>query len=118
MVEPADKPTPRVFRGYVQRVGDFSSDARLLRAVELSIAAPIGLSGGPVFVPSSDRVFAVVTGNFESYTTLDEEVEQIAPEQTRTTTARRIVSYGMALSLWHVEEWLREVAPLAGNARW
>jgi trypsin-like peptidase len=117
--EPPNKPTPRAFRGYVQRLTRFKSGgSEPYTAYELSFAAPDGLSGGPVFVPGSDRVFAMVTGNLMSYTTLMEEVQHREGGEVRTVEGRQIVSYGMALSLWHVEDWLKDVAPLSGHAIW
>jgi hypothetical protein len=111
--EPAGAPTPRVFRGYVQRVTAFrSGGSNPYAAFELSIPAPSGLSGGPVFMPSDrNGVFGVVTGNLESYTTTVEHVEEIGPGRSKTTSVRQIISYGMALSLPAQYEWLRRVSP-------
>jgi hypothetical protein len=119
LVEP-DEPTPRMFRGFTQRIGDFASGGSApYRAYELSFPAPAGLSGGPVFALSApDRVFAMVTGLMESYTIADEQVIEQTDDHSHLLEARRIISYGMALSLWQEEQWLREVAPLAGDARW
>lgn len=117
--EPPDQPTPRVFRGFVQRLADFKGAGKVrYRHYELSFPAPLGLSGGPVFVPGSDRVFAMVVGNIESYTTLVEESKVVAEGHTHSVEGRQIISYGMALSLWHVEEWLKVVTPLSGHAVW
>jgi hypothetical protein len=118
--EPANIPVPRVFRGHIQRLADFRTGGlKSYTAFELSIPAPSGLSGGPVFVPSeADRVFGVVTGNADSYMTEVEEVEEMTPGCTSRTTVKRIISYGMALSLMGVRDWLDEVAPLVGQARW
>jgi hypothetical protein len=117
--EPPNRPTPRAFRGYVQRLTRFrTGGSEPYVAYEMSFPAPEGLSGGPVFVPGSDRVFAMVTGNLMSYTTRMEEIEHRADGTTRSIEGRQVVSYGMALSLWHVEDWLKEVAPLSGHAIW
>lgn len=115
-----EKPTPRFFRGYTQRLADFASGgSKPYRAYELSFPAPAGLSGGPVFPPASpDRAFAVVTGLLESYTIRDEETVVRDDNHTHTTEARRVISYGMALSLYQVDDWLKQVAPLSGSALW
>jgi hypothetical protein len=119
LVEP-DEPTPRMFRGFTQRIGDFASGgSEPYRAYELSFPAPAGLSGGPIFPLSApDRVFAMVTGLLESYTIADEQVIEQTQDHTHRMEARRIISYGMALGLWQFEQWLNEVAPLSGDARW
>jgi S1-C subfamily serine protease len=118
LVEPPNVPTPRVLRGYIQRLADFrSGGSDPYRALELSIPATAGLSGGPVFPPTDPgRVFGMVTGNFDSYTT--EELVEMTSDDATPRSVRRVVSYGMALSLWGVEHWLAEVAPLVGSALW
>lgn len=67
---------------------------------------------------SPDRVFAMVTGLMENYTIADEQIIEQTVDHTHRLEARRIVSYGMALSLWQHELWLKEVAPLSGDMRW
>lgn len=111
--EPSNRPTPRVFRGYVQRSATFSSGgSNPYTAFELSVAAPSGLSGGPVFEPTEGNgVFGVVTGNIDTYTTETETSEVDVSGKVHTTSVRRIISYGMALSIPFVSEWLREVSP-------
>lgn len=117
--EPANEPTPRIFRGFTQRLADFQSEpVGTYRAYELSIPAPEGLSGGPVFVPGSDRVFGLVTGNFESYTLKSDVVERTEDGAMHRETHIRVVSYGMAAALMGVQEWLRLAAPLSGTALW
>jgi hypothetical protein len=105
--EPPNVPTPRVLRGYVQRIADFASGGSpTYRAYELSFPSLPGLSGAPLFVPGSDRVFGLITGN---------DVTEAALEGHSTP---QIITFAMALSLWQVEQWLKEVAPLAGDARY
>ena len=82
----------------------------------LSFSAPAGLNGGPLFVPGSDRVFGMVVGNLERCTTLVEESKVVTDGHTHSVEGRQIMSYAMALSLWHVEEWLKVVTPLSGHA--
>ena len=60
----------------------------------------------------------MVTGLLESYSIRDEQITEQSAEHKHTVESRRIISYGMALSLWHVEPWLKEVAPLSGDQRW
>ncbi len=117
--EPEGKPTPRIFRGYTQRTMDFPwGRGEPYRDYELNIPASEGLSGGPVFVPGTDQAFAMVTDNLESYTTPVEEEVRISTNEVQRIHSRRIVAYGVALSLWGIEEWLKEVAPLSGDRAW
>ena len=74
-------PTPRLFTGHFQRFFDHSSYAGYnYRAGEMSLPAPAGLSGGPVFRRQAPvMVMGLVAENFESSTTLH-AVEEITEE--------------------------------------
>jgi hypothetical protein len=66
-------PIPRLFMGYFQRFFVWESPAgfRYL-AGELSMAAPGGLSGGPLFRPGAQQmILGLVTANHESYAITD-----------------------------------------------
>jgi trypsin-like peptidase len=119
LVEPQE-PTPRMFRGYTQRIGEFASaDTKPYPAYELSFTAPLGLSGGPVFdISAPDEVFAMVTGVLEAFSILGELTVEKAEGESFARPSHRLIGYGMALSLWHVEQWLKDVAPLAGDSRY
>lgn len=107
--ESATAPIARVLRGHVQRAALFADeqkDAPKYHAYELSFPSLLGISGGPVFVPGSDRVFAMMTGSSFTETT------------PKGHAIPHVISFGMALSLWHVEAWLKEVVPPPGDLRY
>jgi hypothetical protein len=115
-------PTPRLFRGHVQRFIDYQSQvirgARYL-AAELSFAVPVGLSGGPCYVYGErlQDVYAVAVENIRS-ATYSGETETIVHSGDRTETIRErdVVSYGIALVLWPLVGWLDEVCPITARA--
>jgi hypothetical protein len=111
----ADKPgpTPRLFTGHFQRFFDYRSFAGFrYRAGELSLPAPAGLSGGPLFRPGAAvMVTGLVAENFESRTTLD-SVEEVSREGDRTTYSTvRVIAYGVAVMLDPLSGWLDEHVP-------
>jgi S1-C subfamily serine protease len=117
--EESSVPTPRLFRGHVQRLARYASGgSEPYIACEMSFPSTGGLSGGPVFVPGTDEVFALITGNDEAYTIRDQETVERAGGATHTVENRRIVSYGMALALWFDPEWLKDVVPPSGSRLW
>jgi hypothetical protein len=111
-VEHGLRPTPRMFRGSIQRFFHHTShnEYRYV-AVELSIGAPGGLSGGPVCWPrDQSRVLGVVAENLESSTFL--EKSEIVAEDGKVITheTRNIINYGLAVALYDVAAWLEEVS--------
>jgi hypothetical protein len=106
-------PTPRLFTGHFQRFFDYHSFAGFrYPAGELSLPAPAGLSGGPLFRPGAPQmVTGLVAENFESRTTL-ESVEEVSGGGERTIhTTARVISYGVAVMLAPLGEWLTEHVP-------
>jgi S1-C subfamily serine protease len=107
-------PTARLFKGYVQRV--YRHDSHMgfrYTALELDFACPAGLSGGPVFRPGAPQmVLGLATENFESTTYLD-AVEETSEDgaTTRRTQYQRVLSYGVAVSLESLEDWLDDHLP-------
>ncbi len=95
-VEGVDTPVGRFFKGHFQRhFGYQDSAGREYFAGELSIAAPGGLSGGPVVRPHSPQLLAaVVTTNVK----------------TTRSEVRRVVAYAIAAMLSSAGEWLAEAA--------
>jgi hypothetical protein len=49
---PKSAPTPRLFKGHVQRVLSYEAPPFTYGAAEISFPAPRGLSGGPMFDPN------------------------------------------------------------------
>ena len=105
--------TPRFFAGYFQRIFYHESHAgfRYL-AGELNIPAPIGLSGGPVFMPGPGRgVFGVVADNVESQKVTDEFSETRWDGTHYKEKTARILTYGVAVMLSGVADWLNDLTP-------
>ena len=111
----ARAPTARLFVGHVQRL--FAHRSYLgfeYEAIEMSMAAPAGLSGGPLFAPDAPTmVGGVVVENFDS-TTLLESIEEVStPSEKRTIRNQRVISYGIAVHFWPIREWLEQFVPSA-----
>jgi trypsin-like peptidase len=103
-------PTPRLFKGHFQRfIQTYKSKLGYeYFAAELNIAAPAGLSGGPLFRAAAPVVLGIVTENLESTTFLD-SVEQVFRDgQTTRTTYQKVITYGVALMLSPLKEWLND----------
>jgi hypothetical protein len=109
----AREPTPRLFRGHYQRFYRHESHLGFAyEAAELSIAAPAGLSGGPVFLETSmDEVVGVVTENLESTTVLESVEEIHAPGKERREVFRKVIAYGVAATLRDIGDWLDKHVP-------
>lgn len=107
-------PTPRVFTGHYQRFLDFVSvEGYRYRAGEMSIAAPSGLSGAPMFRRHNpSAITGLVTTNMDAYALIDSVLEK--DELGRPTyreEARRVLSYGIALQVVDLREWIRDAIP-------
>jgi hypothetical protein len=109
----AREPTARLFRGHYQRF--YRHDSFLgyaYQAAELSIPAPAGLSGGPVFLETSmDEVVGVVTENLESSTVLEAVEEIQSPGKTHRDVFRKVITYGVAAVLHDIGDWLDQHVP-------
>lgn len=118
--EASDVPIPRVFRGHVQRLVKYKSKPEIDPdiAYEMSFASPVGLSGGPLFVPGTDEVFGLMYRNEDSYAAAETVTVQRGEGFVNTTETRRVVSYGMAVALWFHKDWLDEAVPLSGSRLW
>jgi S1-C subfamily serine protease len=100
------QPTPRAFVGHYQRFFNFTDyQGYKYFAAEMSIPAPTGLSGGPLFsTHTDDYIFAVVANNFDSATLVDQVVDIDADGTRRSTRHERIVTYGIAVMVKPLEE--------------
>lgn len=109
----AGVPTPRLFTGHYQRFLEWRPpNGRPYLAGEMSIPAPAGLSGGPVFRRGAQvMVTGLVTSNLESYSVLHaiEEVDEAG--QRFREEARRVIQYGLVAMLSDIEDWLDGVVP-------
>jgi S1-C subfamily serine protease len=109
----ASMPTPRAFVGHFQRFFEYTSFAGFVYACgEMSIPAPSGLSGGPLFRPAAPQmVTAVAADNLESTTLLDAVEEISTASEKRTIRYQRVISYGVAVLLHPLSDWLDERVP-------
>jgi hypothetical protein len=105
----ATLPVPRLFRGHIQRfIPEFDGGRYRFPAAELSFRCPGGLSGGPVFsLHRPSTVLAMATANLRSITVL----ESFEERPGHTVHYREMNSYGVALTLTAVREWLDEHCP-------
>lgn len=105
---------PRLFTVHPQRVFDYVDERAgySYEAVELSVPAPRGLSGSPVFyVRLPFSVAGIVVANFESHLIRHfQETEETAGERYRLEQ-NLIVTYGVAVTMQSVSAWLDAVAP-------
>lgn len=122
------QPTPRYFRGNIQRMFTYSSRfGYSYQAAELSFAAPGGLSGGPV-TPDSDYSMAMglvaenITSTRYLYSIGEETAEttrdQITEKIYRKETVHSVIDYAIVVLLDPLVEWLDKHVPyptLASN---
>jgi len=107
------EPTPRYFRGNIQRMFRHVSHMRFeYDAAELSFGAPGGLSGGPV-TPDSDysMVMGVVVENQSSTTYLSTITEEITDTTTRVEKIHAMINYAIVVRLDPLTAWLDEHIP-------
>ena len=105
--------TSRAFKGYFQRFMLHSSYLGYrYTAAELSIPAPAGLSGVPVFSTehlTSGYVYGVVPENVESSTLLDSVLEVQDGNRLVEERYKKVLNFGVALLLPDYEQWLEAV---------
>ena len=106
------RPTPRFFRGHVQRVFAHERSPYSYMALELNFGAPAGLSGGPVALEKEpSKAVGIVTGNLEVSTLLTKEDVVEANGNRYSERVERIVEYAVAVSLRDVVDWLADMLP-------
>lgn len=112
----ATEPTPRLFKGSFQRfMPNYRSYSGYNYAAgELSFACPGGLSGGPLFRTNDlTAVFGLATENLRSTTHLEAvEDHSVNGTPSKRIEYREVISYGTALMLSDVSDWLDQWIPL------
>lgn len=106
----SDGAVGRYFKGHFQRrfVFDAMKPYSYL-AGEMSIPAPAGTSGcGLAYAQAPQELAAIVTTNHESYAIVDQFEEIDADGTTARGEIRRVVSYGIAVMLLGMDDWLNE----------
>lgn len=109
----APQPMPRLFKGHVQRFFDHESYLGFsYLAVELSFACPAGLSGSAIVNPTlQGRLYGLVTENVRTSTEVESVLEVDERGDKYKESFHRIVSYGVALWLPSITNWLDAVVP-------
>lgn len=115
----ADTSVPRLFKGHYQRHFSYEPpNGQSYFAVELSIPAPAGLSGGPVSDANRPQVLdAIVTANHESSLVIDSYEEEERDGTISRGKITRVVSYGIAAVVVGEEDWLESVVTRADTDR-
>ncbi len=106
-------PTPRLFVGHYQRFMWFDAPNRgRYLAGEMSIPAPAGLSGGPVFRREAPSMLTgLVTSNVETYSVLH-SIDEVDDSGGRyREESRRVIQYGLVAMLSDIEEWIDQLIP-------
>lgn len=100
-------PMARFFRGHVQRTGlHVSHDGFKYEAMELSFAAPAGLSGDPVFIADTEEPIALVAENQESSTYLRTITEVRDEGKEFHESVHSVVNYAISVNLVNLGEWI------------
>lgn len=102
------RPTPRMFRGFIQRFHEHTSHLGYkYLAAELSFGAPGGLSGGPVcWIRDQSKVLGLVAENYESSTYLA-AVEELQEDGRLTRhETRNMINYATCVALSDISAWL------------
>jgi Trypsin-like peptidase domain len=104
------KPTPRYFKGHVQRRYKHRSHLGYeYLAAELSFGAPGGLSGGPVaHTAFPSLAMGVVAENRESSTFLSGHTEVRDGNERYREEVRSMINYAACVMLEPLREWLHE----------
>lgn len=105
----------KAFRGYIHRHFPFTDLANhyRYRAIELSFACPVGISGAPVFNALKPEVLhGVVTGTHESSVQVHKVSEVSDDGTTFSEVIQKVTQYGTAVYLSDVMEWVVSIIPL------
>ena len=101
-----DRPRARILKGHIQRIELPGPEADHEGDFELSFACPGGLSGSPVVLQVGQGAAGVVVGNRESSVVDSFEETFSNPQRFERLEVRRTVSFGMAVDLSRVTDWL------------
>lgn len=112
-------PTPRLFKGHYQRFMPYTSPkGYTYMAGELNMAVPGGLSGSPLIREGSWLPTGIATGTTESYTVVDSLEEVQDGDRLFRVESRKVITYGIALMLYDIVEWLNDVFPSRADGGW
>ncbi|SRR6266568_943527 len=107
-------PTARFFKGHIQRfTRHHSHQGYEYTALEMSIGAPAGLSGGPVFLPHLPwLILGIVTENHRSTTFLQSVQEIQEGSAVYKEVVHEAINYGLALLLRTETDFLDAYIPV------
>lgn len=113
------QPTPRLFKGHVQRRYVHRSHLGFeYAAAELSFGAPAGLSGGPVAHASlSSYAMGLVAENHESSTVLRSATDVVDNEMKYREEVRTMINYATCVLLHPIRGLARRQHPAMRTAR-
>ena len=113
IVDAQSKEHIRVLRGNVQAAHVYAGrGGHAYAAVELSFAAPPGLSGAPVFVDEFPlHVVGHVTENFQTSTIVESHEETVEAGSSTRVEYRSYITFGIAAHLVHCVDFLEGAIP-------
>jgi len=110
---PRPGPIPRTFVGHYQRIFPYERGGHRFEAGELSVTAPEGLSGGPVFNRERPQeIHGIVVENMESRSERNWEESFDEDGHKHSHASYSIISYGIAVLLDPLREWLDDQVPV------
>jgi hypothetical protein len=103
-------PTPRYFKGHVQRRYQHRSHLHYeYHAAELSFGAPGGLSGGPVaYTALPSLAMGVVAENRETSTFLSTLTDVVDGTERYREEVRSVINYSACVLLEPLSDWLHD----------
>ena len=106
-------PTPRYFRGHVQRFFPHVSHLGYRYfAAELSFRCPAGLSGAPILNTNlHGRLYGIVTENIQVGSEVSSYSEVNDAGERFTERYRDLINYGVCLWLHPLADWLNGLIP-------
>lgn len=98
----------RLLTGHIQRAFRHQRAGLRYGAYELSFPSVDGQSGSPVLLSNDvTSAVAMITDNFESAILVDQYEEHDAQGRLEKHTINKVVTYGVALALWRVADWIQ-----------
>ena len=110
-------PTPRFFKGYVQRFYNHTSHLGYnYVAAEINFSCPAGLSGSQVLNEQlHGRLYGVVTENLRTSSEIESVTEVNDDGKEYKESYHNIISYGIVLWLPDCADWLDEIVPIVSQ---
>lgn len=111
-VEFGSKPSPRLFKGHIQRFHQHRSQEYKYVAAELSFGCPGGLSGSAIVNSQfQGRLYGLVTENIRASTQVNSFVETQKDGKEYRETYQDYINYGSAVWLPALRDWIDTHVP-------